>query len=160
VIAYDDSDGWYDHQLGPLVNQSASAADAISGTGSCGNPKTALPGIASGTVNAQGRCGYGPRLPLMLISPWAKSNFVDHSVTDQTSVLRFIEDNWLNGQRLGAGSFDVLANSLGGMLDFTMMGNAGAYQLDPGSGLVVSQTSTPSASAPSTPFRIKHFALP
>lgn len=78
VISYDDSDGWYDHQLGPLVNQSASAADAIAGTGSCGNGATALPGVASGTANAQGRCGYGPRLPLLVISPWAKNNFVDH----------------------------------------------------------------------------------
>ena len=159
IIAYDDSDGWYDHQLGPLVNQSASAADAISGTGSCGNGSTALPGVASGTVNAQGRCGYGPRLPLMVISPWAKSNFVDHSVSDQTSVLRFIEDNWLNGRRLGGGSFDALSNSLGSMFNFTTMGNVGTYQLDPGSGLVVSQSGTPT-SAPSSPFRIKHFALP
>jgi phospholipase C len=80
-------------------------------------------------------------LPLLVISPWAKSNFVDHSVTDQTSILRFIEDNWLNGQRLGQGSFDVLANSLGSMLDFTTMRNPGAYMLDPGSGLVTNQTS-------------------
>jgi phospholipase C len=142
IIAYDDSDGWYDHQIGPLVNQSASAADAILGAASCGNGATALPGVASGTVNAQGRCGYGPRLPLMVISPWAKSNFVDHSVTDQTSILRFIEDNWLNGQRLGQGSFDALANSLGSMLDFTTMRNPGQYTLDPGSGLVTNQTSS------------------
>ena len=29
VIAYDDSDGWYDHQMGPIVNQSATAMDAL-----------------------------------------------------------------------------------------------------------------------------------
>jgi len=160
IIAYDDSDGWYDHQLGPLVNQSTTAADAIFGTGSCGNGKTALPGVASGTVNAQGRCGYGPRLPLMVISPWAKSNFVDHSVTDQTSVLRFIEDNWLNGQRIGNGSFDALSNSLGSMLNFNSMANAGNYFLDSGSGLVVSQTggTNQSASAPpAMPTHFRHF---
>jgi phospholipase C len=161
VIAYDDSDGWYDHQLGPLMNQSTSAADAISGTGACGSGTTALPGVASGTVNAQGRCGYGPRLPFMVISPWAKSNFVDHSVTDQTSVLRFIEDNWLNGQRIGGGSFDALANSLGSMLNFTAMGNAGIYELDPGSGLVVSETGgTPSANVRLSPTRIRLFGKP
>ena len=102
VIAYDDSDGWYDHQMGPIVNQSATAMDALLGAGSCGNADTALPGV--NTSHAQGRCGYGPRLPLMVISPYAKKNFVDHTVTDQSSILRFIEDNWLAGQRI-AGSF-------------------------------------------------------
>ncbi len=36
VISYDDSDGWYDHQMGPIVNQSTSAADALTGAGACG----------------------------------------------------------------------------------------------------------------------------
>ena len=44
-----------------------------------------------------GRCGYGTRMPLLVVSPFAKRNFVDHTLTDQTSVLRFIEDNWLDG---------------------------------------------------------------
>jgi phospholipase C len=43
---------------------------------------------------------------------------VDHTITDQTSILKFVEDNWLGGQRIGDGSFDALAGSLGGMLDF------------------------------------------
>src|SRR5580658_2270038 len=84
VIAYDDSDGWYDHQIGPIVNHSSTAADALTGTGECGNGATALAGIASGTLHAQGRCGYGPRLPLLVISPWSRHNYVDHTVTDQT----------------------------------------------------------------------------
>jgi len=46
----------------------------------------------------QTRCGYGPRQPLLVISPFAKRNFVDHTVTDQSSVLRFIEDNWETGR--------------------------------------------------------------
>ena len=37
VIAYDDSDGWYDHVMPPIVNPSASAADSLSGTGLCGS---------------------------------------------------------------------------------------------------------------------------
>jgi len=159
VIAYDDSDGWYDHQMSPIVNQSASAADALAGTGSCGNGAVALPGVASGTTNAQGRCGYGPRLPLMVISPWAKANFVDHSVTDQSSITEFIEDNWLNGQRLGGGSFDALAGSLGNMFNFESMTNGGTLILDPGSGLVTSQSgSTMIATAPPTaPARVRRF---
>src|SRR6266404_1337764 len=31
VIMYDDSDGWYDHQIGPILNQSHGAADGLTG---------------------------------------------------------------------------------------------------------------------------------
>jgi phospholipase C len=117
VIAYDDSDGWYDHQMSQIVNQSATTSDALSGTDSCGSGVLALAGVATGTTHAQGRCGHGPRLPLLVISPWAKSNYVDHTATDQSSVLRFIEDNWLNSARI-PGSFDALAGSLDNMFDF------------------------------------------
>ena len=116
VILYDDSDGWYDHQMSPIVNPSAvlqaassSNSDQLNGPGKCGNG-TPLGGI-------EGRCGYGPRQPLLVISPYAKANFVDHSLTDQSSVLRFIEDNWGTGQ-IGGGSFDELAGSLSNMFDF------------------------------------------
>ncbi len=53
----------------------------------------------------------------MVISPFARQNYVDHSVTDQTSILRFIEDNWNLG-RIGDQSFDALAGSLTNMFDF------------------------------------------
>lgn len=111
IIAYDDSDGWYDHQMGPIVNQSNDpVVDALAGGTSCGTGAS-LGGFPD-------RCGYGPRLPLLVISPYAKSNFVDHTVTDQSSILKFIEDNWKTG-RVGNGSFDVKAGSLGNLFSFT-----------------------------------------
>ncbi len=116
-IAYDDSDGWYDHQMSPIVNQSATAADALTGVGFCGTGESALPG-PSGAAHAQGRCGYGPRLPLMVLSPYAKANFVDHTLTDQSSIIRFVEDNWLGGQRIGSGSFDSIAGTVTNMFDW------------------------------------------
>lgn len=134
VILYDDSDGWYDHVMSPIVNQSTSPADALTGPGACGDGSTALPGVDSSNPHAQGRCGYGPRQPLLVISPWAKSNFVDHTITDQTSVLRFIEDNWLGGRRIGQGSFDSLANSITQMFDFSAPKNNGRLFLDPTTG--------------------------
>jgi phospholipase C len=140
IINYDDSDGWYDHQMPPIVNQSASPADV---PGFCGTGTAALPGVASGTAHAQGRCGYGVRIPMMVISPWSKPNFVDHTVTDQTSIIRFVEDNWLNGQRIGQGSYDAIANSIASMMDFTKAQSKGKLILDPTTGEVV----TPSASA-------------
>jgi len=83
-----------------------------------------------------GRCGYGMRQPLLVVSPWAQRNFVDHSLTDQTSIIRFIEDNWLAGQRLPAGSFDALANSITQVFDFSKIrpGKHGRLFLDPSTG--------------------------
>ena len=120
IIAYDDSDGWYDHQMGPIVNGSFSNLDSLTGTGACGTSGTTpqLPGPNTGSSPVNGRCGYGVRLPLLVISPWAKPNYVDHTITDQTSVLRFIEDNWSLG-RIGGGSFDALANPITSMFNFT-----------------------------------------
>jgi phospholipase C len=118
VIAYDDSDGWYDHQMPPIANQSSTLKDALTGTGACGNGETALPGIDPENDHAQGRCGFGPRLPLLVISPWSKTNYVSHVVTSQTSIIRFVEDNWLEHKRIGHGSFDAHTNSIGDMFDF------------------------------------------
>ena len=110
IITYDDSDGWYDQVMPPIVNSSTSAEDALTGTGQCGSG-TAARGF-------EDRCGYGQRLPLLVISPYAHRNHVDHALTDTTSILRFIENNW-SLPRIGGGSFDALAGGLGGMFDFT-----------------------------------------
>jgi phospholipase C len=118
IVTYDDSDGWYDHQMGPIVNQSTGSTDALNGPGSCGDGSSALPGVDPGNAHAQGRCGFGPRLPLLAISPWAKTNFVDHALTNQASIMVFIEDNWIGGRRLGEGSFDAISNSIETMFDF------------------------------------------
>jgi phospholipase C len=124
VIAYDDSDGWYDHAYATVasgsaalgepgttsgfqhslvpVNPSSSAADNL--FSSVALPYTA--GVsqqcfgppqtdASGALASQvGRCGLGPRLPLMAISCLARSNYVDHAVSDQSSIAKFIQGNW------------------------------------------------------------------
>jgi phospholipase C len=104
--------------MGPIVNTSTTSADALTGTGMCGDGSMALPGVDPKTLHAQGRCGYGPRLPLLAVSPWARHNYVDHAITDQSSILRFIEDNWLGAQRIGQGSFDSITNSINGLFDF------------------------------------------
>jgi phospholipase C len=130
VIAYDDSDGWYDHVLGPVVNQSAVADDALVAPGNCG----------SSTAATQGRCGYGPRLPLLVISSWAKQNYIDHRLTDQSSILRFIEDNWDLG-RIGSDSDDVKAGTLNAFFDFRPGHQAPKVILDPATGVVLSHGS-------------------
>ena len=122
IITYDDSDGWYDHVLSQIVNQSN---DKVEDSMCNGN------NIAATAFND--RCGYGQRLPFLVISPYAKRNYVDHALIDTTSILRFIEDNWqlgridsldnpdgtANGNPLpGQGSFDQIAGSINGLFDF------------------------------------------
>jgi phospholipase C len=128
VILYDDSDGWYDHQMSPIVNQSNDPAhDALLGT-SCGTKPSLIAG------GYQDRCGYGPRQPLIVVSPWAKTNYVDHTVTDQSSVLRFVEDNWQLG-RIGNFSFDEKAGTLENLFDFSRRGGGpNKLFLDPTTG--------------------------
>jgi phospholipase C len=118
IIAYDDSDGWYDHVMGPIVNQSTGLP--IDG---CGTTK-------AGTPNNM--CGYGPRLPMLVISPFAKANYVDHQLTDQSSILRFVEDNWHLG-RVGGASYDRLAGSLLDAFSWNTPSNA-PLTLDPATG--------------------------
>ncbi len=131
LIVYDDSDGWYDHQMAPVANASFSTSDQLDGAGACGvkGRTPQLPGVAGqGPVN--GRCGPGTRQPFLAISPWAKVNSVDHTLITQSSVLRFIEDNWLHGARIGGGSFDASAGSILGMFDFAGKGAAPVLFLD------------------------------
>ncbi len=130
IITYDDSDGWYDHVMPPIVNQSNDPnQDRLLGvTGLCGQ---AAPGAY------QDRCGYGPRMPLIVISPWSKSNFVDHTVTDQTSVLRFIEDNWSLGRLSDSQSFDKKANPINSMFNFGGFPLAPNLKLNPSTGQIV-----------------------
>jgi phospholipase C len=147
IIAYDDSDGWYDHAfIQPTTRASFStAADFLNGTGNCG-----IPG-ASGTskpvgVNGQpvnGRCGPGMRQPFVVISPYAKQNYISHVFITQASIPQFIEDNWLKSQRLGGGSYDATTGSIMDMFNFDQIVADGAARtviLDPTMGTVKSST--------------------
>ena len=94
-------------------------ADQVNGPGLCGRGANTQPqpnGLNGKPVN--GRCGPGTRVPLILVSPYAKTNYVSHDYTTQASVVRFIEDNWLQHKRLGGGSFDDNAGSIAGLFDF------------------------------------------
>ena len=141
VIAYDDSDGFYDHVFSGVQNPSNTAnvasppgpQDFLNGAGLCGDTTTTTP-----LAGQNGRCGLGPRQPLLVISPWAKHNVVDDTTTDLSSVLRFAEDNW-HLPRI-AGSFDALAGPLTDMFNFKPQeGNNNKLFLDPVTGQPVKQ---------------------
>jgi phospholipase C len=147
IVAYDDSDGWYDH-VTDVVNGSNSPStppvDSAICSGNTGsttlNPNNALPGVASTTLHAQGRCGHGPRLPLLVISPWANKNSLDSTPIDQTSITRFVEDTFLGGQRIGGGSYDAIAGSLNNLFNFnsSTAPNPNVVLLNPATGVVTS----------------------
>jgi phospholipase C len=130
VITYDDSDGWYDHVAPKLLNGSDNSSID---TAMC--EETAVT-IGSGN----GRCGYSQRLPMIVISPYTRDNYVSSNLTDTTSVVKFIEDNWLHGERI-PGSFDATSGSLdarGGLLDFWVRPHFQPVILNPTTGAVVS----------------------
>src|SRR4051812_24135845 len=127
IITYDDSDGWYDHVMPPIMSRSTSTADALTGTGACGTPVAGEYG---------GRCGFGPRLPLLVVSPFARQNSVDHTPTNQASVLRFIEDNWNLG-RIGDQSFDEGSGTLMNLFDFRERRRDRRVRLQPSTGQLI-----------------------
>jgi phospholipase C len=130
VITYDDSDGWYDHVAPKLLNGSDNSSID---TAMC--EETAVT-VGSGN----GRCGYSQRLPMIVISPYTRDNYVSSNLTDTTSVVKFIEDNWLHGERI-PGSFDATSGSLdapGGLLDFWVRPHFQPVILNPTTGAVVS----------------------
>ena len=160
IIAYDDSDGWYDHVTGPVVSPSnvtesgqAATYDNFAGVGNCGSP-------VSGAQLA--RCGHGPRLPLIVISPYANPNFVDHTLTNQASIINFIETNWGLGYidaaapAPGTGSFDRYSGTLNGLFNFGNPPNTTPLFLSC-SGAVVSSAS---AGCPVDPTFTQPYLLP
>lgn len=114
VVAYDDSDGWYDHVTAKVLNGSKDSTKGSNGKALDAPACQSGPAAASGYAD---RCGPGTRQPLLVISPYSKVNTVDHTATEQASITRFIEDNWHTG-RIGDASFDKRAGDLSGMFDF------------------------------------------
>jgi phospholipase C len=139
IITYDDSDGWYDHAYAtPTTASFDPTADQVDGAGKCGTG-TQPSGLNGKPVN--GRCGPGTRIPFIVISPYAKQNYVSHERISQASVVRFIEDNWLDGRRLGGGSLDASAGSIKDMFDFGHGHRNDVLFLDPSTGTKMSDYS-------------------
>jgi phospholipase C len=73
-LSYDEQGGLYDHVPPPPA---------------CA-PDDTPPNLVAGDVDAAFD-QYGLRVPLIVVSPYAKRGYVSHVVTDHTSILRFIE---------------------------------------------------------------------
>jgi phospholipase C len=82
ILTYDEGGGFYDH----VSPQPAVSPDGI-------KPVDLLPGDICTTTTGP-TCDFtytGYRVPLIVVSPYAKKNYVSHTVTDYTAILKMIE---------------------------------------------------------------------
>jgi phospholipase C len=82
ILTFDEAGGFYDH----IAPQPAVSPDGI-------KPVDLLPNDICTTTTGP-TCDFvytGYRLPLLVVSPYAKKNYVDHTVADTTAILKLIE---------------------------------------------------------------------
>jgi phospholipase C len=63
----------------------------------------------SGYIQPISFFGDGPRVPMIVVSPWSKPDYISHTYDDHVSILKFIEANW-GVDPLSARSMDNLPN--------------------------------------------------
>src|SRR5262249_37432190 len=107
-LNYDENDGFFDHMPPPVP--------AIS------------PDMGKSTVSVEGEIykgepvGLGPRVPILVVSPWSKGCYVSSQLFDHTSVIRFLE------KRFGVAEPNItpwrraVCGDLTGTLDFSATG--------------------------------------
>ena len=76
---------------------------------------------ATSTVDNQ---PYGTRVPLIGAGPFVKKNYVSHVTMEHSSIVKFIEWNWLGGATGQLMGRDANVNNLGDLLDATKTGTA------------------------------------
>jgi phospholipase C len=82
ILTYDENGGLYDH----VAPQPAVSPDGI-------KPVDLLPGDICTTTTGP-TCDFvytGYRIPLIVVSPYTKKNYVSHTVADATAILKLIE---------------------------------------------------------------------
>ncbi|MFD3662353.1 phosphocholine-specific phospholipase C [Streptomyces sp. NPDC058659] len=85
-ITYDENDGFFDHVVPPYVP--ASSAQGLSTT------PTALDHFPGKTGYVAGPYGLGPRVPMIVVSPWSTGGYTCSETFDHTSVIRFVEQRF------------------------------------------------------------------
>jgi phospholipase C len=145
VVNWDDSDGWYDHAYSGVTNPSLSPADNLTNTsltvsstgtsGQCGGSPQGTEETPLPLAGEQGRCGLGPRLPLLVVSPFARHDAVDSNLSDQSSMINFIEYNWalpgipgsFDQALAGTNASEGIPFDLAGLLEFGGKANGKLY---------------------------------
>lgn len=82
-ITYDENDGFFDHVVPPLPPKSAAQGRST--------VDVSLDVFEGGATHREGFYGLGPRVPMLVVSPWSKGGYVCSETFDHTSVIRFME---------------------------------------------------------------------
>ncbi|MEV5811274.1 phosphocholine-specific phospholipase C [Streptomyces mutabilis] len=82
-ITYDENDGFFDHLVPPLPPKSAAQGRST--------VDVSLDVFKGSAKHREGFYGLGPRVPMLVVSPWSKGGFVCSETFDHTSVIRFME---------------------------------------------------------------------
>ncbi|MFH0515897.1 phosphocholine-specific phospholipase C [Streptomyces sp. M41] len=83
LITFDENDGFFDHVVPPLPPK-----DASRGKSTVDVSLDLYPGDSK---RPAGPYGLGPRVPMLVVSPWSKGGYVCSETLDHTSILRFME---------------------------------------------------------------------
>ncbi|ORY41940.1 phosphoesterase-domain-containing protein, partial [Rhizoclosmatium globosum] len=65
---------------------------------------------------------YGPRVPFVVLGNFAKTNYISHVPMEHSSLLRFIESNFLGGAPGQLQTRDAIVNNIGDLLDQSKTG--------------------------------------
>jgi phospholipase C len=103
-LTYDENDGFFDHMVPPSVPESR-----MQGLSAIDTVNEIYPGSSSqsgGSSQPSGPYGMGPRVPMIVISPWSRGGWVNSELFDHTSLIRFIE------KRFGAASPELRESNI------------------------------------------------
>lgn len=116
VVTYDEWGGFFDHVAPPVLADNQSSSDDLENWGQAGF-----------------------RVPSIIASPYVRRGFVDHTLYDHTSVLRFLEWRFLGAPAHGPGKANATwflterdrnANNLGANLAGTRVARGVGFDLD------------------------------
>ena len=82
-IMYDENDGFFDHAVPPTPPQTVNQ-----GLSNVSITNEIYPGTGG---YPSGPYGLGPRVPMLVISPWSRGGCVSSEVFDHTSMIRFVQ---------------------------------------------------------------------
>ena len=132
ILTWDEGGGFYDHVTPPsatppdnippgkCADNSSPPSSQTPGNGAqCSNSAAEAQKLCATAASGESRAGfnqYGIRLPFVIISPFAKSSYVSHTIGDHGSILALIEARFTPGKHLTMR--DASANDLEDMFDF------------------------------------------
>ena len=101
LLTWDEGGGFYDHV----------------------SPPDSIENFPAGDAHAGQPVPYGTRVPMLAIGPFARTGTVSHVTMEHSSLIRFLEYNFLGPTRTGAlGTRDAAVNNIGSMLDTNAAG--------------------------------------